>query len=80
MLEKLHSFSMRNIFKIFSADSPTSHVLILLSRSGSVLDLTPTRARVLVLCVMSGRHRLLGDACALTHKWVSVTLRYGGTG
>jgi hypothetical protein len=48
-----------------------------LSRNGPVLDLAPTRARAPALGVMGDRQRLFGDACTLTRKRVSITLRYG---
>ena len=55
---------------------------LVLSRSGPVLDLTPTRARAPALCVMGGQQWLLGDACLPTHTRAP-TLRvtvYGLTG
>ena len=64
---------MRNIFKIFSIDSLTSHILIRVSKSGLVLDLAPTCARATALYVMW----LLGDARTLMRKQVPVTLLYG---
>jgi hypothetical protein len=42
-----------------------------------VIDLAPTRAQALALCIMGGRQRLFGNARTLTRKRVLVTLRYG---
>jgi hypothetical protein len=69
------------VFTIYLRYSPLTRrqatFSFVLSRSGHVLDLTTTRARAPALYVMGDRQWLLGNACALTHKRVLSTLRYG---
>ena len=62
----LHVYHLKDHICFRLNGSPSSHVYACVFQRRPSLRLLPTRARAPALCVMSGRQRLLGDACLPT--------------